>query len=190
MHTSKLHEHIQTLGKNKIPKDSKGNDYKLLEYEFTEYKLLEAFLDTLLQNTEFKGELILKSKLFDELLGYKIAKVIENCCLTVLRVENKNAPFNDKVSTIIGNALAKNMCLKHLDSYFDIEPTSACHIAEFLTNKDSALEGIKYMKMTNELFDYIIEHLTNSSKLKSIGFYFVPFDIPNLLYSNLCLLIF
>jgi hypothetical protein len=184
MHTSKLNEHIQILAKNKIPKDGKGNDYNTLEYEFVDQKLLETFLDTFLTNTEFKGELVLKSKLFDELMGYKIAKLIESCKLTTLRIENKNQPFNDKVSSIIGNTLAKNTTLKHLDAFFEIDITGASHILEFLTNQESVLESIKYIKITNELFDYLIKHLNKESHLKCIGFYFVPFEIPNLLYSK------
>jgi hypothetical protein len=189
MHTLKLNDHIQTLSKNKIPKDNKGNDYTLLEYDFVDYKILNNFLDSVASNTEFKGELILKSKLFDELLGYKIAKVLKNSKLTVLRIENKNSPFNDKVTTVIGNALAKNTTLKNFDSYFDIDNTSASHIFEFLTNPNSQLQSIKYIKMTSQLFDYLIQHLNKESSLKCIGFYFIPFEIPNLLYSNINLIL-
>ena len=185
MYTNLLNQHLKILELNKVPKNKRGDDLNKLEYEFNNKIELNNFIEVLLSNNQFKGELILISDYFDDSIGYKIAKIIENNNITQLKIHNRNNPFGYRITSMIGKALSNNTSLKNLEAFMDVDETTSFNICEFLSNKQSVLESIKYAKITDSLLDNLNKYISKKSKLKSIIFYYEPMRIPDLLYCKI-----
>ena len=71
-----IKKHIELFNKNLVPKDCKGNyiiyslgdDITSLSYEIKNEDLLNELLDSLIQNNNFKGNLIINSDLFNDIV--------------------------------------------------------------------------------------------------------------------------
>ena len=181
-------DQIKVLYENKVPKNHKGDFLTKLSFNIEEYELLENFLDALINNSTFKGELFLKSTKFDDKLGYKISKIISNDNLTYLKIDNHTFPFTDKIALKIGDALKNNTNLKSLDVFLNIDNYSPDHLIQFLVNERSSLERLSFLKLNKKFFDIFANYLNKESKLKVIGFYFEPLESHDLLYGNKCYL--
>ncbi len=176
-------DEINALANNKIPKNKRGDELKKLEYTIDDKTILNKLVEALISNDRFKGEITIHSVYFDDLIGYKIVKIIEQNNVTVLKIGNKNKPFSDRITSAIGDALLSNTSLKILEAYMEINELATFNIVQFLTNANSSLESLKYLKITNNLLINLKRYFNEESKLKSIGFYYEPFIIPDLLYS-------
>jgi hypothetical protein len=185
--TKLLTQHINFLNDNKNPKDSKGNEYTRLHYRIEEYDTLELFLDSLILNNTFRGEINLESNKFDDKLGNKIAQIISNNNITHITIGNRNKPFSDRISKLIGESLSKNTSLKSLSIFLQIEKLSNLQICEFLSNPNSQLESLNYLKLNKDLLKNLSKYLNKDSKLSKMGFYYEPLKFVDLLYSILYL---
>jgi hypothetical protein len=177
-------DQINALASNKIPKDRRGDEIKRLEYTIDDKNVLISLIDALITNNQFKGEIIIHSGHFDDLIGYKIVNIIQNNNLTVLIIGNRNKPFSDRITSAIGDALLVNSSLRIFEAFMDVNELATFNIIQFLTNSNSSLESMKYLKITNNILSNFEKYFNKSSKLKSLGFYYKPLVIPDLLYSN------
>ena len=78
MHTNLLKQHLKMIKCNMSLKDKRGDELNKLEYKFNSKEELCELIDEIMTYKQFKGELILISDYFDDSIGYKIAKIIEN----------------------------------------------------------------------------------------------------------------
>ena len=129
MYTNLLKQHLKIIKCNKSPKDRRGDNLNKLEYEFNNKEELCEFIDAILTNNQFKGELILISDYFDDSLGYKIAKIIENNNITQLRVQNRNNPFSDRITSLIGKALWNNTTMREFEAFMNVDETVSSQLA-------------------------------------------------------------
>lgn len=182
-------DHIKFLAQDKIPKDHKGNEYFLLHYIIEDYEILDELLNAFIVNKAFKGQLELQSTKFDDKLGYKIAQIIENNSLSLLKICNRNKPMSDRVSCYIGDALAKNSTLTVLEIFLDIGLYAPNHIGEFLANSESKLQKLNCLKINKKLFENFARQFNTDNKLKIVGFFYEPLNFVDLLYSNIIFLI-
>lgn len=178
-------DQIKILKQNKVPKNHKGDYLTKLSFVIEEYGLLDNILDAFLNNNSFKGELFIKSSKFDDKLGYKISKLIENDNLTYLKIDNQSFPFTDKIALKIGDSLKNNTKLKSLDVFLNIDKYSPDHLIQFLVNEKSSLERLSSLKLNKKFFEVFTNFANKDSKLKVIGFYFEPLEFHDLLYGNI-----
>jgi hypothetical protein len=181
-------DQINALTSNKIPKDKRGDEINRLEYTIDDKNILISLIDALISNDQFKGEIIIHSEHFDDLIGYKIVNIIQRNNLIVLRIGNRNKPFSDRITSAIGDALLGNTCLRIFEAFMDVNELATFNIIQFLTNSNSSLESLKYLKINNNILYNFDRYFNKSSKLKSLGFYFEPLVIPDLLYSIILLI--
>ena len=182
--TKRLLHDINILSENKIPLDTKGNLPDSLLFQIDDVNHLNLLLNAMEKNTSYKGNLAINSTNFDDNLGLKISNIIKNNSLTALTIWNRNHPFSDRVSMIIGEALEKNTSLKSFVCFLDVDELSPIRLVKFLTNENSALKSFGYLKLTKKLCETVTEYLNNKSKLSVLNFYYVPFKEINLLYEK------
>ena len=182
--TKRLLHDINILSENKIPLDTKGNLPDSLLFQIDDVNHLNLLLNAMEKNTSYKGNLAINSTKFDDNLGLKISNIIKNNSLTALTIWNRNHPFSDRVSMIIGEALEKNTSLKSFVCFLDVDELSPIRLVKFLTNENSALKSFGYLKLTKKLCETVTEYLNNKSKLSVLNFYYVPFKEINLLYEK------
>lgn len=183
-YTKYILEQIKNLNENKIPRNHKGDEEVNLTFTIEEYDLLNNLLDSLMKNNTFKGSLVIKSTKFDDRLGYKISKIIENDNLSYIKIDNQTKPFSDKIGIKIGDALKYNNNLKSLNIFLNIEDYSPDHLVQFLVNENSSLENISFLKLNKKFFETFAKYMNKESKLKKIGFYFEPLEFHDLLYGK------
>lgn len=184
-----VQKHIKILSENKIPKNFKGDEYKVLEYVLDGENLVKEFFDAMMKNDTFKGELILQSNenIFDDSIGFKIGLILEKDNLQSLVIKNKDTPFSDRVSSYIGDVIFKCTNLKKLEMYMKISDLSFNHIFQFLMTKTSQLETLKCLLISNEFIRKVNEfspHFNKNSRLSCLEFYYEPFTKLNLLYKK------
>ena len=184
MKTKRLLHDINILAENKIPLDTKGNLPDSLLFQIDDVNHLNLLLNAMEKNTSYKGNLAINSTKFDDNLGLKISNIIKNNSLTALTIWNRNHPFSDRVSMIIGEALEKNTSLKYFVCFLDVDELSPIRLVKFLTNENSDLKSFGYLKLTKKLCETVTEYLNNKSKLSVLNFYYVPFKEINLLYEK------
>lgn len=70
-----IKKHIELLKNNKVPKNSKGREWfnvgdniNNLIYQITSDDLLNDFLDALILNDAFQGNLVIDSKFFNDIV--------------------------------------------------------------------------------------------------------------------------
>ena len=182
--TKRLLHDINILSENKIPLDTKGNLPDSLLFQIDDVNHLNLLLNAMEKNTSYKGNLAINSTKFDDNLGLKISNIIKNNSLTALTIWNRNHPFSDRVSMIIGEALENNTSLKSFVCFLDVDELSPIRLVKFLTNENSALKSFGYLKLTKKLCETVTEYLNNKSKLSVLNFYYVPFKEINLLYEK------
>ena len=179
-----LMHNISILLNNKIPLDIKGNEPKTLLFKIDDIEHLNKLLDAMEKNNTFKGKLQIESDKFTDNLGLKLAKIISNNSLSSISIDNRTKPFSDRVTSIIGDSLEKNTSLEEFFCYFNVGDISPVHIIKFLTNPDSKLKKLGYLKITKKLFETFTQYLNKGSKLNALNFYFEPLKQVNLLYKN------
>lgn len=182
--SSIIKQHAKFLVSNANPKDNKGNELTRLSYNIEDPQLLKQLLDAFLSNKSFTGELEIHSSKFTDSLGFKLSQIIQNNKISSLQIGNKSHPFSDRVSLLIGDALVSNTNLKVLETYLVIDKLSLAHVCQFISNKDSALERLSYLKMNKGLFDLMTTHLNVNCRLKFLGFYYEPLKHVDLLYGK------
>ena len=175
---------VKILADNKIPLDIKGNQPNSLLFQIDDIEHLTELLDAMEKNNTFKGNLEIISNKFTDNLGLKLAKIILNNSLRSIRINNKNKPFSDRVACVIGDALEKNISLEIFSCYLDVGDISPIHIIKFLTNPNSKLKMLGYLKITKKLFETFSQYLNKGSKLKILNFYYEPLKEVNLLYKK------
>ena len=175
---------VKILADNKIPLDIKGNQPNSLLFQIDDIEHLTELLDAMEKNNTFKGNLEIISNKFTDNLGLKLAKIILNNSLRSIRINNKNKPFSDRVACVIGDALEKNISLEIFSCYLDVGDISPVHIIKFLTNPNSKLKMLGYLKITKKLFETFSQYLNKGSKLKILNFYYEPLKEVNLLYKK------
>ena len=175
---------VKILAENRIPLDIKGNLPSHLLFQIDDDNNLTELLEAMEKNNTFKGNLSIISKKFTDNLGLKLAKIISNNSLTSLLINNKNKPFSDRVACIIGDALEKNTSLQKFDCFFNVGEIAPVHLIKFLTNPNSNLKSLRYLKITKKLFETFSQYLNKGSKLKQIKFYYEPLKEVNLLYKK------
>ena len=175
---------VKILADNKIPLDIKGNQPNSLLFQIDDIEHLTELLDAMEKNNTFKGNLEIISNKFTDNLGLKLAKIILNNSLRSIRINNKNKPFSDRVACVIGDALEKNISLEIFSCYLDVGDISPVHIIKFLTNPNSKLKMLGYLKITKKLFETFSQYLNKGSKLKILNFYYKPLKEVNLLYKK------
>ena len=175
---------VKILADNKIPLDIKGNQPNSLLFQIDDIEHLTELLDAMEKNNTFKGNLEIISNKFTDNLGLKLAKIILNNSLRSIRINNKNKPFSDRVACVIGDALEKNISLEIFSCYLDVGDISPVHIIKFLTNPNSKLKMLGYLKITKKLFETFSQYLNKGSKLKILNFYYNPLKEVNLLYKK------
>ena len=175
---------VKILAENRIPLDIKGNLPSHLLFQIDDDNNLTELLEAMEKNNTFKGNLSIISKKFTDNLGLKLAKIISNNSLTSLLINNKNKPFSDRVACIIGDALEKNTSLQKFDCFFNVGEIAPVHLIKFLTNPNSNLKSLEYLKITKKLFETFSQYLNKGSKLKQIKFYYEPLKEVNLLYKK------
>lgn len=186
---SEVEKHIKILSENKIPKNFKGDEFKVLEYVLDGRALIVSFFDAMMANNTFKGELIIHSNLeiFDDSLGFKLGLILEKDNLESLTVKNKDSPFSDRVTSYIGDVISKCKNLKKLEMYMDVGVLSYNHILQFLMNPESSLETLRFLKISE---DFIVRanefsaHFYNSCRLADLQFYYEPLTKLNLMYRS------
>jgi hypothetical protein len=178
-------DQIKVLSENKIPKNHKGDLLSKLSFNIEEYDLLDKLLDAFIVNKTFKGDLFIRSTKFDDKLGYKLSKIIENDNLSYLKVDNRTFPFTDKIGIKIGDALKNNCNLKALDLFLCIDNYSSDHLVQFLVNEKSSLERLSFLKLNKKFFEIFANYMNKENKLKTIGFYFEPLEFHDLLYGKI-----
>jgi len=184
MKTKRLLHDINILAENKIPLDTKGNLPDSLLFQIDDVNHLNLLLTAMEKNKAYKGNLAINSTKFDDNFGLKISNIIKNNSLTALTIWNRNHPFSDRVSMIIGEALENNTSLKSFVCFLDVDELSPIRLVKFLTNENSDLKSFGYLKLTKKLCETITEYLNNKSKLSVLNFYYVPFKEINLLYEK------
>ena len=110
--------------------------------------------------------------------------MIDNDCLTNLKITNRNKPFSDKISCLIGQALFKNKNLVELEVYRKIDNFAHQHLSEFLFNPHSKLKKLSYLEINQHYFQSLTRSLNKKSVLEQLGFYFNPLVVENLLYGT------
>lgn len=185
---NEIHHHIKILKENKIPKNNKGDEYRLLEYVLDSEEIMNDLIDALIDNTQFNGKLILHSdkSYFSNSVGYKIGTLLSKDCLESLIVNNKDTPFSDRISSYIGDCISNLKNLKRLEVYLDIGELSYNKILSFLLNEDSNIECIKCLKISQDFLSQMLEFtpFIKSLNLKTLEFYYLPFTELNLLYKS------
>ena len=184
MKTKRLLHDINILAENKIPLDTKGNLPDSLLFQIDDVNHLNLLLTAMEKNKAYKGNLAINSTKFDDNFGLKISNIIKNNSLTALTIWNRNHPFSDRVSMIIGEALENNTSLKSFVCFLDVDELSPIRLVKFLTNENSVLQSFGYLKLTKKLCETVTEYLNNKSKLSVLNFYYVPFKEINLLYEK------
>ena len=180
----KLLHCISILAQNKIPLDAKGEEAISLKFEIEDYDNLNKLLQALEVNDTFTGELSIYSSKFKDINGLTISKLIQKNKITSLTIWNRNAPFSDRVSTSIGDALEKNTSLKKLNIFLEVGDISPIHLIKFLTNPNSKLECLGYLKATKKMFETVTNFLSNKAILNKLLFYYEPLKEVNLLYEK------
>ena len=179
-----LRRDVQILAENKIPLDIKGNQPNSLMFQIDNIDHLNELLDAMEKNNTFKGNLEIRSNKFTDNLGLKLAKIISNNSLRSLTIMNENKPFSDRVSCIIGDALENNTSLEQFLCYLDVGEIAPVHLIKFLTNSNSRLRVLGYLKITKKLFETFSEYLNKGSRLNVLNFYYKPLEEVNLLYKK------
>ena len=175
---------VKILADNRIPLDIKGNQPNSLLFQIDDIDHLTELLDAMEKNNTFQGNLQIISNKFTDNLGLKLAKIISNNSLRSIYIDNKNKPFSDRVVCVIGDALEKNTSLEQFLCYLNIGDISPVHLIKFLTNPDSKLKKLGYLKITKKLFETLSQFLNKGSKLKILNFYYEPLKEVNLLYKK------
>lgn len=181
---SKILHDISILLANKVPLNSRGVERTTLDFEIKDENTLNQLIDGLLSNFSFKGTLNIVSTKFNDTHGLKVAKIIKNNTVTSLKIWNRNKPFSDRVSILIGKALSKNTQLKCLVIFLEVGELSPIYLIKFLLNPHSSLEFFSYMKITKKLIESFAQFINKESKLNLLHFYFEPLKEVNLLYEK------
>lgn len=183
-----INHHINILKENKIPKNNKGDEYKLLEYVLDSEDIMNELLDALIENTQFYGKLILHSEksYFSNSIGFKIGTLLSKDNLESLIVNNKDSPFSDRISAYIGESIANLKNLKRMEVYLDIGELSYNKILSFLLNENSGIECLKCLKISEDFLIQVMEYtpFIKSLNLKTLEFYYCPFTELNLMYKS------
>lgn len=180
----KLLHCISILKQNKVPLDSKGEEAMSLKFEIEDYENLSLLLDALEQNDTFKGNLSIYSSKFKDINGLTIANIIKKNKISSLTIWNRNCPFSDRIACNIGDALESNTSLKHLMVFLEIDDISPIHIIKFLSNPQSNLATLGYLKVTQKMFETVTQFLNKNSVLNRLLFYYEPLKEVNLLYQK------
>ena len=179
-----LRRDVQILAENKIPLDIKGNQPNALMFQIDNVEHLNELLDAMEKNNTFRGSLEIRSNKFSDNLGLKLAKIISNNSLRSLIIKNDNKPFSDRVACIIGDALENNTSLEQFLCFLDIGEIAPIHLIKFLTNSNSRLRELGFLKITKKLFETFTEYLNKGSRLNVLNFYYKPLEEVNLLYKK------
>ena len=187
-------DHIKYIKQNKNPLDKKGNEYTILYYNIDDIDILNDLFDSFVDNRSYKGELIVESNVFNDIIGFKISKIIANNKITLIKIGNRNKPFSDRVAKDIGDALEKNTNLNTLEVFLSVNELSTLSICKFLKNPNSSLKEFSYLKLNKELFSLLSDNLNKNSSLTCIKFFYEPLriidpcyraEIDNEIYLNL-----
>lgn len=176
---------IKTISANLLLKDDKGNNIDTIEVNLTSSEQVEVLLLSFTKNTEFKGSLIISSEQWNDNICILIANLINVSKISKLIINNKCHPFSDKVSSLFARYLITNTYLRSLNIYLNIGKYSSHLITELLSNSNSNLTELGYLKISNELLHHFSKNSTKLSNLKKIIFYFEPLKVEDPLKSNL-----
>ena len=175
---------VNILAENRIPLDIKGNQPNSLEFQIEDIQHLNELLEAMEKNNTFKGNLKINSNKFTDNLGLKLAKIISNNSLSSISIDNHNKPFSDRVASVIGDALENNTSLESFLCYFEVGDIAPIHLIKFLTNPNSNLKVLGYLKITKKLFETFSQYINKGSKLRALYFYYEPLNQVNLLYKK------
>ena len=106
--------------------------------------------------------------------------------MNTLKITNREKPFSDKISCLIGQALYNNKNLVELEIFLKIDEFAHQHLSEFLFNTNSKLKKLSYLEINQKHFQCLTRNLNKKSPLEKLGFFFKPLPVENLLYGIFC----
>ena len=80
--------------------------------------------------------------------------------------------------------MENNTSLEQFLCYLDVGEIAPVHLIKFLTNSNSRLRVLGYLKITKKLFETFSEYLNKGSRLNVLNFYYKPLEEVNLLYKK------